>query len=88
VQQAALFVAVLGASDYTFAEATDSQQLPCWIGSHIRSFEFFGGVPKISVPSFGSSAWMGRARGLKTPPACPAPHSPADTKAILPKDNP
>jgi transposase len=50
VQQAALFVAVLGASNYTYAEATESQQLPCWIGSHIRSFEFFGGVPKISVP--------------------------------------
>ncbi len=50
VRQAALFVAVLGASNYTFAEATESQQLPCWIGSHIRTFEFFGGVPKIAVP--------------------------------------
>ena len=50
VRQAALFVAVLGASNYTFAEVTESQQLPCWIGSHIRTFEFFGGVPQIAVP--------------------------------------
>ncbi|HLK21734.1 MAG TPA: IS21 family transposase [Bryobacteraceae bacterium] len=50
VRQAALFVAVLGASNYTYAEATESQQLHCWLGSHIRAFEFFGGVPKIAVP--------------------------------------
>ena len=50
VRQAALFVAVMGLSSYTFAEATENQQLPCWIGSHIRSLEFFGGVPRIAVP--------------------------------------
>jgi len=50
VRQAALFVAVLGASSYTFAEATESQQLHCWLSSHIHAFEFFGGVPKIAVP--------------------------------------
>ena len=50
VRQAALFVAVMGLSSYTFAEATQSQQLPCWVGSHIHAVEFFGGVPRIAVP--------------------------------------
>ena len=44
VHPAAVFVAVLGASSYTFAEATAGQDLRNWIGSHIRAFEFFGGV--------------------------------------------
>jgi len=39
-----LFVAVLGASNYTYAEATFTQRLVDWIGSHVRAFEFFGGV--------------------------------------------
>ena len=39
-----LFVAVLGASSYTFAEATFTQRLVDWIGSHVRAFAFFGGV--------------------------------------------
>jgi len=47
---AQVFVAVLGASSYTYAEATWTQGLPDWIGSHVRSFEFFGGVPEIVVP--------------------------------------
>jgi transposase len=50
VWQAQLFVAVLGASNYTFAEATASQQLQCWIGSHLRCFEFLGSVPALLVP--------------------------------------
>src|SRR5437870_6277279 len=50
VQPAAVFVAVLGASNYTFAEATLGQELRDWIGSHIRAFEFFGGVAQIVVP--------------------------------------
>jgi len=45
-----LFVAVWGASNYTFAEATLTQQLPDWIGSHVRAFESFGCLPKIVVP--------------------------------------
>lgn len=48
--QAPLFVAVLGASNYTFAEATRSQDLTCWIGSHIRALEFLGGVPEVAIP--------------------------------------
>jgi transposase len=50
VRQASLFVAVLGASNYTYAEATWSQGLKDWIGAHIRAFEFLQGVPKLVVP--------------------------------------
>ena len=50
VRQAAIFVAVLGASSYTYAEATWTQTLPDWCGSHARAFEFFGGVPELVVP--------------------------------------
>ena len=50
MRQAQIFVAVLGASNYTYAEATWSQTLPDWIGSHCRSFAFFGGVPQLVVP--------------------------------------
>jgi transposase len=44
VRDCQLFVAVLGASNYTYAEATFSQRLVDWIGSHVRAFAFFGGV--------------------------------------------
>lgn len=47
---AQIFVAVLGASNYVFCEATWSQGLPDWLGSHARAFEFLGGVPKLIVP--------------------------------------
>ena len=50
VRFAEIFVAVLGASNFTFAEATWSQKLPDWIGSHVRAFEFIGGVTEIVVP--------------------------------------
>ena len=50
VQQAHLFVAVLGASSYTYAEATGDEQLANWIGAHVRAFEFYQGVPKLVVP--------------------------------------
>lgn len=45
-QPAQLFVAVLGCSNYTYAEATWTQSLPDWLGSHVRALEFFGGVHK------------------------------------------
>jgi transposase len=45
VLRAQLFVAVLGASNYTYVEATWTQGLADWIGSHVRTFAFFGGVP-------------------------------------------
>ena len=44
VRTCQLFVAVLGASNYTYAEATFSQRLVDWIGSHVRAFAFFGGI--------------------------------------------
>jgi transposase len=47
---AAIFVAVLGASSYTYSEATGTQGLADWIGAHMRAFEFLGGVPEIVVP--------------------------------------
>jgi len=50
VHDAQIFVAVLGASNYTYAEATRSQNLSDWIGSHQRTFAFMGGVPEIVVP--------------------------------------
>jgi len=50
VRCAQIFVAVLGASNYTFAEATWTQALPDWIGSHVRAFQFFDGVSEIVVP--------------------------------------
>lgn len=50
VSRAEIFVAVLGASNYTYIEATPSQELPHWIGAHVRAFEYFGGVPQIVVP--------------------------------------
>jgi transposase len=46
---AQLFVAVLGASNYTYAEATRTQGLSDWIGSHTRGFAFMGGVPAMVV---------------------------------------
>ena len=50
VYQAEMFLAVLGASNYTFAEATRSQKMPDWIGSHVRAFQFFGGVSEMLIP--------------------------------------
>lgn len=47
--RAQLFVAVLGASNYTYAEVVPSQELPHWIACHVHAFEFFGGVPEIVV---------------------------------------
>jgi transposase len=50
VKTAQIFVAVLGASSYTYAEATWTQRLSDWIGSHVRALEYFGGVPEVVVP--------------------------------------
>ncbi|MDQ0191637.1 IS21 family transposase [Alicyclobacillus cycloheptanicus] len=50
ILQAQLFVAVLGASNYTFAEAQPSQGLESFVGGHVRAFTFFGGVPQLLVP--------------------------------------
>jgi transposase len=50
LRTAQVFVAVLGASNYTYAEASWTQSLPDWIGSHVRTLAFLGGVPRQIVP--------------------------------------
>jgi transposase len=50
ITEAEIFVAVLGASNYTYAVAVESQNLPSWIGSHTRAFEYFGGVSALLIP--------------------------------------
>lgn len=50
VRQAQIFVAVMGASNFTYAEASWTQALGDWIGAHTRAFEAIGGVPRLLVP--------------------------------------
>jgi transposase len=50
VRPAQIFLAVLGASSYTYVEATWTQSIPDWIASHIHAFEFFQAVPEVLVP--------------------------------------
>lgn len=50
IYKAEIFVAVLGASNYTYVEACESQSLPNWIEAHVRALEFIGGVPSSGVP--------------------------------------
>ena len=48
--QASLFVAALGASSYTWAEATRDQQMKAWLKAHVHAFEHFQGIPELAVP--------------------------------------
>ena len=50
VRQAQIFVAVMGASNFTYAEATWTQRLADWIDAHMRAPEAIGGVPNLIVP--------------------------------------
>jgi transposase len=50
ITAAQLFVAVLGASSYTYAEALPSQELPHWIAAHVATFAFLGGCTRLIVP--------------------------------------
>jgi transposase len=50
IRQAQIFVAVLGCSNYTYAQASWTQTLPDWLGAHVQALEFFGGVPAAFVP--------------------------------------
>jgi addiction module HigA family antidote len=71
IRAAQVFVAVLGASSYTFAEATYTQSLPDWIASHQRALAFFGGVPALLIPDKLLSAVTVAdcyEPGSKTPP--------------------
>ena len=64
VRQAQVFVAVLGASNYTYAEATWTQSLPDWIASHQRAFQFFGGTVDGDVTDGDGQARLAGAGGL------------------------
>jgi len=50
ITPAFLFVAALGASNYTYAEAVLSEDLPSWVRLHVHTFEFMGAVPAIIIP--------------------------------------
>ena len=50
IEYAQIFVAVLGASGYTFVHATHSQKQEDFIYSHVMCYNFFGGVPRVVVP--------------------------------------
>jgi transposase len=50
VHAAHLFVAALGASSYIYSEGRWTETLPDWIGAHVNTFDFLGGVPKAVVP--------------------------------------
>ena len=56
IRMAQIFVAVLGASSFTFAKATWTQALPDWIDAHVRAFEAIGGVPELVVPDNARTA--------------------------------
>lgn len=60
VREAYVFVAVLGASSYTYAEATWTRDLRDWIQSHVRAFEFFQGTTRLVIPDNWKS-------GVKSP---------------------
>lgn len=51
IREAQTFAAMLGCSNYIFAEATWTQSLPEWLGSHVRALAFFGGAPAWSRSS-------------------------------------
>jgi transposase len=70
VTEVELLVAVLGASNYTYAEATRTQQIPDWLASHQRAFQFFGGRTTAVVCDQlkRASPWRaGTSRGSKGP---------------------
>jgi len=56
IREAQVFVAVLGASNYTFACASWSQNQADWLQAHVKAFEFFGGVPEMIIPDNLKSA--------------------------------
>jgi len=67
IRKVPVFVAVLGASSYTYAEATEREDQESFINAHVRAFEFFGGVPEVVVPD-------NLKAGVKNPPLLRARH--------------
>src|SRR5258705_10991281 len=80
-----LFVAVLGACSYTYAEATFTQRLVDWIGSHMRAFDFFGGVTaqivSDNLKSGVTKAWFYEPAGNPNSAEMGHPHGPAAASA-------
>jgi len=62
VSQASVFIAVLGASNKTFAKAFANQKLPCWITAHCEAYAFFGGVARVTVPDNPKTGVMSACR--------------------------
>lgn len=56
IRMAQIFVAVLGASSFTFAKASWTQTLPDWIDAHVGALEAIGGVPQLIVPDNAKTA--------------------------------
>lgn len=56
LRSAQVFVGVLGASNYTYAEGSETQSLPDWLASHVRMLEYFGGCPAMLIPDNLKSA--------------------------------
>ena len=50
IHRSQIFVAALGASGLLYVEASPSQDLPSWLGAHVRCFEYLGGVPEVVTP--------------------------------------
>jgi transposase len=65
IRAAQIFVAVIGASSYTYAEASWTQTLPDGIGAHVRALAFIGRAPAQLVPDNPKSL-PSRKRGLKS----------------------
>jgi transposase len=49
IREAEIFVAVLGAANYSYAQASWTQGLSDWIGAHVNAFRFFGEVPRQTI---------------------------------------
>jgi transposase len=58
--EASIFVAVLGASNYTYACATRGQTTADWIGGMVGAMKFIGGVPELLVPDNRAPWWLGQ----------------------------
>jgi transposase len=56
VTYAQIFIAVMGASNYSYVRACQSQDLPSWIDAHVRALEYLGGVPNFLIPDNLKSA--------------------------------
>jgi transposase len=69
VRAAQIFVAVMGASNFTYAEASWTQALADWIGAHTRAFAALGGVPKLLVPDNTKSLPSRKRGSLSSRPA-------------------